>query len=109
MHSVAHSYKRSRYAIDDILRDQALNIRTVKENTKRLGKYSPNSGQATVVRVLFYIQSISRILDKLNTRCLEQNSRSHPYQFTQNDYSISRTLDVSNKFVGSLTVRDNES
>ena len=33
---------------------------------------------------------------------------SHPYQFTQNDYSISRTLDVSNKFVGPLTVRDIE-
>ena len=32
-----------------------------------------------------------------------------PYQFTQNVYSISRTLDVSNKFVGPLKVRDIES
>ena len=31
------------------------------------------------------------------------------YQFTQNAYSIRRTLDVSNKFVGRLTVRDIES
>ena len=46
--------------------------------------------------------SISRILDKSNSRCLEQNNRSHPYQFTQNDCSISRTLDVSNRFVGPL-------
>ena len=53
--------------------------------------------------------SISRILDKSNFRCLEQNNRSRHYQFTQNDYSISRTLDVSNKFFGPLTVRDNES
>ena len=52
---------------------------------------------------------ISRILDKSNSRCLEQNNRSHPYQFTQNDYvqySIGRTLDVSNKFVGPLTTRE---
>ena len=48
-------------------------------------------------------------VDKSNSRCLEQNNRSHPYQFTQNDYSISRTLAVSNKFVGPLTVRDIES
>ena len=42
-------------------------------------------------------------------RRLEQNNRSHPYQFTQNDYSISGTLDVSNKFVSPLVVRDIES
>ena len=50
---------------------------------------------------------ISRILNKSNSRCLEQNNRSHTYQFTQNGYSISRTLDVSNKFVG--PIRDIES
>ena len=50
--------------------------------------------------------SISRIIDKSNSRCLEQKNQSHPYQFTQNDYSISRTLDVLNKFVGPLTVQD---
>ena len=48
------------------------------------------------------------LLDKLNSRCLEQNNRSHPYQFTQNEYSISRTLDVSNKYFGPMTVRDIE-
>ena len=53
--------------------------------------------------------SIFRILDKSNSRCLEQNNRSHTYQCTQNEYSISRTLDVSNKFVGPLIVRDIES
>ena len=55
--------------------------------------------------------SISRILNKSNSRCLKQNKSSHPYQFTQNDYSISQTLDldVVNKFVGPLTVRDIES
>ena len=37
--------------------------------------------------------SISRILDKSNSRCLEQNNRSHPYQFTQNDKSNSRCLE----------------
>ena len=35
----------------------------------------------------------------VESRYLEQNNPSHPYQFTKNDYSISRTLDVSNKFV----------
>ena len=61
-----------------------------------------------VNKMIFYIYSrisISRLLDKSNSRCIEQNNRSHPYKFTQNDYSISRILDVSNKFVGPLTVR----
>ena len=48
-----------------------------------------------MTNIFIYIHSrisISRILDKSNSRCLEQNNRSHPYQFTQNDHSISRTL-----------------
>ena len=51
----------------------------------------------------------SRYLEYSISQTLKQNNRSHHYQFTQNDYSISRTLDVSNKFVGPLTLRDIES
>ena len=51
----------------------------------------------------------SRMLDKSNSRCLEQNNRPHPYHFTPKDYSISRSHDVSNKFFVPLTVRDIES
>ena len=57
--------------------------------------------------ILYTVES--QILDKSNSRCLEQNNQSNAYQFTQNNYSISRTLDVSNKFVGPLRVRDIES
>ena len=57
--------------------------------------------------ILYTVES--QILDKSNSRCLEQKNRSNAYQFTQNNYSISRTLDVSNKFVGPLRVRDIES
>ena len=57
--------------------------------------------------ILYTVES--QILDKSKSRCLEQNNLSNAYQFTQNNYSISRTLDVSNKFVGPLRVRDIES
>ena len=62
-----------------------------------------------LIKITYSRISISRILNKSNSRCIEQNNRSNPYQFTQNNYSISRTLYVSNKFVGPLTVRDIES
>ena len=45
--------------------------------------------------------SISRTLDVSN-----KTIGSILYQFTQNDYSISRILNVSNNFYGPLTVRD---
>ena len=54
----------------------------------------------------------SRYLEYSINRTLNVSNKtigSHPYQFTQNDYSKSRTLDVSNKFVSPLTVRDIES
>ena len=57
--------------------------------------------------ILYTVES--QILNKSNSRCLEQNNQSNAYQFTQNNYSISRTLDVSNKFVGPLRVQDIES
>ena len=65
--------------------------------------YTTNVRWHPVIYIYIYSRiSISRILDKSNCRCLKQNNRSHPYQFRQNDYSISRILDISNKFVGPL-------
>ena len=51
----------------------------------------------------------SRYLEYSISRTLDVSNKTIGpilYQFTQNDYSISRILDVSNKFVGPLTVRD---
>ena len=61
-----------------------------------------------------YIYTVkSRYLEYSISRTLDVSNKTigpNPYQFTPNDYSISRTLDVSNKFVGPLlTVRDIES